>query len=79
MRNQWVEVNVSSSKTQVATGPRSKSDNMKIDLYQDNKGSSEHMLNIVCYAEVKDGKTICRTEVYNKLTGECIFEHESER
>ena len=79
MRNQWVDIDVSSSKTNIEAGPRSKNDNMNIDLYQNNEGSSEHILHILC-SSYMDGKDIvCVTRITNKLTGELIFEYESSR
>lgn len=79
MRNQWVEVNVSSSQNNVATGPRSKDDTMNITLYQNNEGSSQEILDVRCYSETRGKDKICITKAYNKITGECIFSHESPR
>lgn len=85
MRNHWVEIECSSLKNDYATGPKGKNDDMTINLYQDNEGSSQHILRIRCYpnecTDTETGKkyTLVVTQVYNQLTGEVIFTHETRR
>lgn len=80
MRNHWVTVNNSSLKKEYSTGPRSLADDMAIDLYQDDKGSSVHILRVDCFPRTdSDGNLKICTRVVNRMTEEIIFYHETFR
>lgn len=79
MRNHWITINKSDNSKEVATGPRAKDTRMDIELYQDNKGTSEKVLKIACYPEQIGKDYFVHTVVTNNLTGEVIFDYTTKR
>lgn len=80
MRNHWINIKNTSLKNDYATGPRSKQDEMEIDLFQDDQGASVHILKVDCFPRTdSNGDLKICTRVVNKLTEEIVFYHETYR
>jgi hypothetical protein len=76
VRNFWAEMNVDGRESELASGPRNKDGGMSIRIYQRNQGDAEQVLTVNCYVNY-DGNL--ELNIYNRLRGETVFKHVTER
>lgn len=72
-RNFWVEVEIDGQKTKLRGGPVAKTDGLKINLYQRDKGEAKKAIALYCREE--NGKLL--TEIY--FNGVYSGKYETER